>query len=629
MRCDIGSGWLMDAAFGGAAIPSCVRYRAIDTAERSIACDQAGLVWRECFVSTDLHNQPVVPLDPDWPKISLADATATLTAPGAAFEMETISIGGIPTRVWKNAPHDLAALLDISRTHGERPFTIFEDERISFEANWRAVAKLGWALREMGVVKGDRVALAMRNLPEWPMSFFAITSIGAIAVPLNAWWTGPELIYAIQDSGAKVIVTDTERYDRLAEHLDGLPAVEKVIVARAQTVPSGVEALESLVGSSKEWSDLPSIDRPDVALESDDEATIFYTSGTTGNPKGALGTHRNLVTNILSSSFSGARSFLRRGEEVPGSAPRTMLTVIPMFHVTACSATLMGAMFAGHTTIFMRKWEPLRAMEIIEREKVNMTGGVPTIPWQLIEHPDRASYDLSSLEAIAYGGAPSAPELVRRIYEEFGALPANGWGMTETMATVTHHSSEDYLNRPTSAGPPVAVADLEIRADDGTTVLPTGSVGELWARGPMIVKGYWNKPEATAETFVDGWVRTGDLARLDEEGFVYIVDRAKDMVLRGGENIYSSEVENILYEHPAVTDCAIIGIPHRTLGEEPAAVVHLAPGTSATEAELQDWVRGRIAAFKVPVAIRFVAETLPRNANGKILKKDLKALFSG
>src|SRR3546814_345436 len=179
-----------------------------------------------------------------------------------------------------------------------------------------------------------------------------------------------------------------------------------------------------------------------------------------------------------------------------------------MFHVTACSAGLMGTMAGGSTTIFMRRWDPVQAMEIIEREKVAMTGGVPTIAWQLIEHPDRAKYDLSTLEAIAYGGAPSAPELVKRICEEFGALPGNGWGMTETMATVTSHGAEDYLNRPTSAGPPVAVADLEIRADDGVTVLPIGAVGELWARGPMIVKGYWNKPEATAETFVDGWVRS-------------------------------------------------------------------------------------------------------------------------
>jgi acyl-CoA synthetase (AMP-forming)/AMP-acid ligase II len=303
-----------------------------------------------------------------------------------------------------------------------------------------------------------------------------------------------------------------------------------------------------------------------------------------------------------------------------------MLTVVPMFHVTACSAGLMGAVAGGSTTIYMRKWDAVRAMEIIEREKVNVTGGVPTIAWQLLEHPDRGQYDLSSLEAIAYGGAPSAPELVKRIYEEFGALPGNGWGMTETMATVTSNSAEDYLNRPNSAGLPAAVADLRVTDEAGQELGPN-QVGEIWARGPMTVIGYWNKPEATAETFVDGWVRTGDLGCVDEEGFVYILDRAKDMIIRGGENIYSTEVENVLYAHPAVTDCALIGLPHRTLGEEPAAVVHLAPGENASEAELQGWVRDRLAAFKVPVAIRFVADTLPRNANGKILKRDLRALF--
>ncbi|MDZ3830802.1 MAG: class I adenylate-forming enzyme family protein [Sphingopyxis sp.] len=574
-------------------------------------------------------NDQALPVpDAAWPRMTLADATAALTAPGMRFEMETVAIDGIPTRTWKNAPRDLGALLDLSRLHGDRLFTILDDERVSFEANWRAVAALARALHDQGIKKGDRVAFAMRNLPEWPVIFLAITTIGGIAVPLNAWWTGAELGYAIRDSGARMLIVDGERYDRVRDLLPDLTGVERLIVTRAAAPVDGAAMLDQLIGAPGDWAGLPDMARPAVALASDDAATIFYTSGTTGHPKGALGSHRNLTTNILSSGFSAARSFLRRGEAIPDPVPRTALTVIPLFHVTACSASLMGSLAAGHTSIFMRKWDAVRAMEIIEREKVHMTGGVPTIAWQLIEHPDRAQYDLSSLEAIAYGGAPSAPELVKRIYQEFGALPGNGWGMTETMATVTSHSSEDYLNRPTSAGPPVAVADLEIRADDGRTVLPVGTVGELWARGPMIVKGYWNKPEATAETFVEGWVRTGDLARLDEEGFVYIVDRAKDMVLRGGENIYSSEVENALYAHPAVTDCAVIGIEHRTLGEEPAAVVHLAPGSHASEAELQQWVRDRLAAFKVPVAIRFAADTLPRNANGKILKKDLKALFA-
>ena len=575
-----------------------------------------------------MDTEPLVALDPAWPRMSLSEAEARLTAPGAPFEMETLAINGVPTRVWKNAPPSLAALIQAARAHGERPFTIYEDERVSYEANFRAVSTLAHKLCEMGIGKGDRVALAMRNLPEWPVVFFAVASIGAIVVPLNAWWTAGELEYGIDDSGARLLIVDDERYQRLSAHDPALPALERMIVARASGPLEGrASRLEDLIGTPHDYADLPDTALPQVSIAPDDDATIFYTSGTTGNPKGALGTHRNMMTNILSSGYNAARAVLRRGEQMPAPVPRTTLTVIPLFHVTACSAAMMGGIAAGHSMIFMRKWDTIRAMEIIEREKVNITGGVPTIAWQILEHPDRSKYDLSSLEAIAYGGAPSAPELVKRIHTEFGALPGNGWGMTETMATVTGHSSEDYLNRPTSAGPPVAVADLKIMDEAGEQELPTGEVGELWARGPMIVKGYWNKPEATAATFIDGWVGTGDLARVDEEGFLYVVDRAKDMIIRGGENIYSSEVENVLYAHPAVTDCALIGIPHRTLGEEPVAVVHLAPGMAASEAELQAWVRERLAIFKTPVAIRFVAETLPRNANGKILKKDLKSLF--
>jgi long-chain acyl-CoA synthetase len=268
-------------------------------------------------------------------------------------------------------------------------------------------------------------------------------------------------------------------------------------------------------------------------------------------------------------------------------------------------------------------------MQIIERERVDATGGVPTIAWQLIEHPARAKYDLSSLVSVSYGGAPSAPELVRRIVEVFpGSAPGNGWGMTETTATFSSHTGKDYEARPDSAGPAAPVGDMQIRdPGDGVTLLPVGKVGELWVKGPQVVKLYWNKPEATAETFQDGWLRTGDLARLDEEGFLFIVDRAKDMLIRGGENIYCVEVENVLYDHPDVMDAALVGVPHKTLGEEPAAVVHLKPGGTAGEAELRQWVRERLAAFKVPVEVRFWPEPLPRNANGKILKTELKSVF--
>lgn len=564
------------------------------------------------------------------PAASLAEVQAMLCAPGQPFEMESVTIRGVPTRTWKNQPPSLAALARYARAmHGARPFIVYEEERISYEAWFRATAALTAELERLGVRRGDRVALAMRNLPEWPVAFFAATCLGAIIVPLNAWWTGCELRYGLAHSGAKLLICDSQRWERVHPEMEALPELRHVLVTRAQgALAAPAVALESVIGATADYATLPACDLPAVEIAPDDDATIFYTSGTTGLPKGALGTHRNILTCVLSSAYTLARNSLRRGEMPPAPDPKTILTVVPMFHVTACNATLMGTLAAGHTLIFMRRWDAGQALGLIERERVNITGGVPTIAWQILDHPDRARYDLSSLETIAYGGAPSAPELVRRIRQDLGASPNNGWGMTETSATVTSLGAEDYLDHPESCGPALPVADLRIMSEDGSQELPVGEIGELWAAGPQIVKGYWNDPDATRRTFIDGWVRTGDIARIDENGFCTIVDRAKDVVIRGGENIYSTEVENALYAHPAVIDAAVIGLPHPILGEEPAAVVHLSPGTQATESELQEWVRARLAAFKVPARIHFCAETLPRNANGKIMKKELPPLFA-
>jgi long-chain acyl-CoA synthetase len=254
---------------------------------------------------------------------------------------------------------------------------------------------------------------------------------------------------------------------------------------------------------------------------------------------------------------------------------------------------------------------------------------VPAIAWAIVEHPERHKYDLSSLEAVAYGGAPAAADLVKRIGEELPkSAPAIGWGMTETSSTFTHHFAEDYVFRPESSGPALPVCDMKIVDDKGAT-LPPGATGELWARGPNIVAGYWNKPQASAETFVDGWVKTGDIAKIDEEGFLFVLDRKKDMLIRGGENIYCIEVENALFEHPDIIDAAVVGIPHRTLGEEPGAVVTLKPGARVSEQEMRAFVAERLAAFKVPVRIVARDDMLPRNPNGKILKNQLKPLFAG
>ncbi len=559
-----------------------------------------------------------------WPAMSDTHVRALLTAPGMPFEMGEALIGGVPTRIWRNAPADLALLARASAAHGDRLATIYGDDRVSYAAQYRAIAALAAHLRALGIGKGDRVALAMRNLPEWPVAFFAIVGIGAICVPLNAWWSPAELAFGIADSGARLAIVDGERHARI-----GGSAVPMLVARPTGPVAAPAQPLEAVIGACADWAALPERTLPEVAILPDDPAAIFYTSGTTGRPKGALGTHRNLATNILSSAYNTTRTMLRRGE-MPPPAPeaKTGLLVIPFFHVTACSAVLMGMTASGGTMVLMRKWDAGEALALIERERVQATGGVPTIAWQLLDHPDRERYDLSSLETISYGGAPSAPDLVRRLHETFGVMPGNGWGMTETMATVTQHSAEDYLARPTSCGPPVPVADLKVMDVDGAGELPVGDVGELWVRGPMIVAGYWQRPEETAATFIDGWVRTGDLARLDEEGFCYIVDRAKDIIIRGGENIYSIEVEDVLYAHPAVSDAAVIGRPHRVLGEEPVAVVHLSPGYHVEATELQAFVGERLAGFKVPVEVRFSDTVLPRNANGKILKGELRAMVS-
>jgi long-chain acyl-CoA synthetase len=570
-----------------------------------------------------------------WPAMSIAAAHALLTAPGAPFEMETVTIRGLPTRVWKNAPPTLRSVAEAGRAHGERIFLVHEDERVSFEAFFRAVSALAHELRRQGVEKGDRVAIVMRNLPEWPVAFYAAASLGAIVTPLNAWWTGAELEYGLIDSGSKILIVDTERLERLAEHLHKCAALERIFVARLteENADPRVTRLESVIGEPGDWATLPDQPLPPAEIAADDDATIFYTSGTTGKPKGALATQRNINANIMAAGCAAARAFLRRGETPPTPDPsgpqRATLLSVPFFHATGCFAILNPSLMAGAKLAMMRRWDPVRAFELIERERITTAGGVPTIAWQLIEHPLRSNYDLSSLESVAYGGAPSAPELVRKIRETFPkGQPGNGWGMTETSATATTHGAEDYANRPDSCGPPVPVTDLKIMDAEGVFELPVGQVGELWCRGPQVVRGYWNKPEATAQTFQDGWVRTGDLARLDEEGFCFIIDRAKDMLIRGGENIYCIEVENVLYDHPAVMDAALVGIPHRTLGEEPGAVVTLKPGAKATESELRAFVAQRLAAFKAPVKVIFWPETLPRNANGKIIKGELRKLFA-
>ncbi|WP_341197899.1 class I adenylate-forming enzyme family protein [Hyphomonas chukchiensis] len=573
---------------------------------------------------------------PAWPVMSIADANAALGGPGSPLEIRDGEVDGVKMKVYVNAPPTIRSILEMAAaTWPERDYVVYEDERVTFKGMMRAVQHFAKVLRETyGIEKGDRVAIIMRNYPQWPVAFFAACSIGAIATPMNSWWTGDELEYGLSFAGVKLAVVDGQIYERMREHMKKLPELEHVIIARDKGEDHAdprVKGLETYIGDANSWGELDDIGLPAVEIGPEDDATIMYTSGTTGKPKGALATNRAVISNMFNSSTCQARMLLRRGEAIPEPDPneqKATLLAIPFFHATGSFAILIPSMLRGDKIVAMYKWDAGEALPIIEREKITAVGGVPAIAWQLLEYPDRDKYDLSSIQAISYGGAPSAPELVSTIKKRFpDAAPGNGWGMTETCATATLNIGEDYVNRPSSAGAPPGAVELKICDPDGNT-MPAGEVGELWCKSPSNCKRYWNRPEATAETFRDGWVVTGDLARIDEEGFLFLVDRAKDMLIRGGENIYCIEVESALYDHPAVMDAAVVGIPHKVLGEEVGAVVQLKPGKTVTQDELRAHVAGILAAFKVPVEIQFQDEPLPRNANGKILKPELRSRFT-
>ena len=567
---------------------------------------------------------------PAWPVVGFDEARAILTAPGMPFEMETIQVDGRPMRIYVNGPKDLRQVFELSRQWGHREFLVYEGERLHYDEHYRAVSALARVLGERyGVRKGDRVAIAMRNLPEWSIAFWAAAVIGAVVTPLNAWGTGPDLEYGISDSEAKVALVDAERLARLEPEMGKLALAGLIAVRTPREALGSAEAFEDLIGTPDRYMSLPDLDVPDNGIQPEDEATIFYTSGTTGKPKGALGTHRNILTNLVNLGYSAARGMVRRtgapAPVDPNAPQRVALLPVPFFHVTGCLSMLMPMLAAGGKIVLMYKWSPEKALELIEAERINAMTSVPAMVWQLMESPDFKTRDLSSFEGLTYGGAAAAPELTQKAKELFPASwPGQGYGATETSSVAAGNAGEDYLARPDSVGLPPPVNDIKI-ADPDDNALPVGGIGEICIYGPNVVKGYFHKPEATAAAFVNGWYHTGDVGRVDEDGFIYVMDRIKDMLIRGGENIYCVEIEDVLYAHPAVMEAAVVGLPDRVLGEVVGAVVRIRPGHTATESELRDHVRGLLAAHKAPVRIDIRHEELPRNASGKALKNVLRA----
>ncbi|WP_291075265.1 class I adenylate-forming enzyme family protein [Hyphomonas sp.] len=549
----------------------------------------------------------------------LLKAREVLTGPGGDFEIVEADVLGNRLRVYKNAPPSVREVWLSTLQYAERDYLVYQDERWTYADAHRDVNAIAAWMFAQGVRPGDRVAVAMRNYPEWLLIYWACVSTGIAVVGMNAWWTAEEMDYALKDSEPKILFADAERLER-ALAIEGAADRMQIVGVRSPDAPAPVLP----------WADVLAHggDMPAVTVDPDSDACIFYTSGTTGFPKGAQLTHRGCVANLFNMMFSAASTALAMnlatGEPIPEDPPVPAgLVTTPLFHVTAnnCGAYLLTA--AGGKIVLMYRWDAGEALKLVEREKITAVSGVPIMARELINHPDFEKTDTSSLATLGGGGAQLPPDLVHKIDSTVAtARPNTGYGMTETCGIITSVSADFFVDKPDSAGPAMPNFEAKCVNELGETV-PQGEVGELWVKGSSVIKGYINRPEATAESITDGWLHTGDIARIDKDGFIFIVDRKKDMVLRGGENVYCAEVESTLYRHPAVAECSVFGVPDDRLGEEVGAAVVLKPGETLTADALREHCAATMAKHKVPRYIWFLS-ALPRNASGKFVKRDLK-----
>ena len=563
-------------------------------------------------------------------------ARAELDAPGSPFATTTEVVRGVPLKVFAASPPNMRVLWEGSAAHGPKDYLVYEDERYTYDEVHAQVRKLSAHLVANGVHPGSRVAIAMRNYSEWVVAYWASICVGAAAVGMNAWWTAPEMEYALNDSEPVVFIGDDERLERLS-HMPEQRPMHTISVRTDRSAPGGVTT----------WAEIMTTDDPgtlpDVTIDPDDDATIFYTSGTTGFPKGAQLTHRGSVHNIFNIIAMGAATTLAEAKaiaagDVPAPtdvpAPPAQLVFMaptPLFHVTACNCILHPGTVAGGRVVLTYKWDPGRALELIEREGVTNFSGVPTMSRELLMHPDWKTRDTSTLAGMGGGGAALQPDLVGKIA---GALkngqPSTGYGMTETCGIITANSSRWFVAKPASCGPVVPTLEAKLVDEEGNDLPVHASTrGVLCVRGAVVIKGYLNRPEATNDSIQDGWLNTGDIALIDDDGFVFIVDRAKDMVLRGGENVFCSEVETAIYHHEAIAEAAVFGIPDERLGEDVAAVIVLREGHSLTQPELAAFLSVSLAKHKIPATVWFRDEPIPRNASGKFLKRELRKELVG
>jgi long-chain acyl-CoA synthetase len=547
-----------------------------------------------------------------------------LAGEGGPFELVVESVRGLPMRNFKYRERSMREKIANSAARGDAVCMVHGERRITYAEHARLVWGTACNLKKkFGARAGDRLAVLAHNSPEWLISVFGVTSMGGVAVGLNGWWQTEELAYGLSDSGSRYLVVDERLYPRVESALAAARAgaLETVFYV-GERPPAGTVPVGELVEEHDHV--------PDAPIDEDDPFIILYTSGTTGRSKGCITTHRGTITQVLGVMFgSVASSMMGGGSVVPtAEAPASLLTS-PLFHVGGLHSGVCTALTAGVKLVFLEgKFDPARVMQTIERERITMWPAIPTMLHRVVHSPDVGKYDLSSLRAISFGGAPTAPETIDKAREVLPVEPSftNAYGLTETHGVATLNAGKELLGRKTSAGRVAPYLDCKVVRESGEEAVP-GELGEIRFYGPTVTPGYWNRPDATAEAVRGGWLHTGDVGYLDGEGFLYVVDRAKDMIIRGGENVYCVEIENCLAEHPAIDEAAVIGVPDAEMGERVKAIVRRTPGATIGENEVRDHVGRHLARFKVPEMVAFVDEPLPRNPAGKLLKNELRKRF--
>jgi long-chain acyl-CoA synthetase len=553
------------------------------------------------------------------------EKSAEITGPGGFFELEDRVIDGFTYPAYKHAPRTSIELIQNARGHGDAEFLVYEGRRYSYNQFFECVDALAHSLQARGIARGERLAIAMRNNPEWMIAFAAGALVGAVVVPINSWGKTEELLYALNDSGARWLVCDPARFKLVQGSLSDLDV--NVIVADEGGEPvqaTGVSRFAELLADGAGQSAAVA----DAAPE--DECLILYTSGSTGFPKGVVHRHIGLsqaffnmmYLGMLVMSLEGAREF--RG----GATVETPLLTVPLFHATGLLSGFYLPLALGQKVVMMYRWDTVRALELIRDEKVTSLSSVPAIVQDLLAHPEFDNYDTSSLIRVTGAGA-AMPAGLPELIESKCRKPSRsaGYGMTETFAVGSTMSGCLYDLKPDTSGMVSPLMRFRTVDADGR-VLPAGEPGEIEMYGITCTPGYWHKPEANAATFVDGrWMKSGDVGFVDEDGFVHITGRIKEIVIRGGENIYPGEIEAVAYELEAVHECVVFGEPDDAMGEELVMVVYVTPGRQLSEQDLRDWLGNRLAAYKVPRTIVFSPQPLPRNASEKLHKLKVKEAF--